>query len=97
MKLAKAQQSLSQIENIVIILQENHTFDNYFGSYPKSDGTIGNSICLPKSRGSASMTNCVSPYHDTNLTLVDLNHNWNSAHEDFDGGKMDGFVYSEGN
>jgi phospholipase C len=26
-----------------------------------------------------------------------MNHTWNSAHQDYDGGKMDGFVYSEGN
>ncbi len=95
--MAKAILGSSQIKNIVIILQENHTFDNYFGTYPKSDGTTGKSICLPKSKGSISQTNCVSPYHDTNLTPVDMNHNWNSAHQDYDGGKMDGFVYSEGN
>jgi phospholipase C len=39
----------------------------------------------------------VQPYHDSNLSPVDLNHNWNSAHADWDEGKMDGFVYSEGN
>ncbi|MDH2899352.1 MAG: hypothetical protein PXY39_00090 [archaeon] len=40
--------------------------------------------------------NCVTPFHDTNVTPVDMNHNWNSAHADYDGGKMDGFVYSGG-
>ncbi len=84
---------LSKIENIVVVLQENHTFDNYFGTYPGVDGTSGKSICLPESRGSSK---CVSPYHDTNLAPVDMNHNWSSAHEDYDSGRMDGFVYSEG-
>ena len=86
----------SKIDHIVIVLQENHTFDNYFGTYPEAEGNLGKNICLPKSKGSGKV-NCVSPYHDTNLTPVDMNHNWNSAHADYDGGKMDGFVYSEGN
>jgi phospholipase C len=83
-----------KISNIVIVLQENHTFDNYFGTYPGAEGTIGKNICLPQKPNSTN--NCVSPFHDSNLTPVDMNHNWNSAHSDCDGGKMDGFVYSEG-
>ncbi|MGI0088203.1 MAG: phospholipase C [Nitrosotalea sp.] len=85
---------LAAIKNIVIVLQENHTFDNYFGTFPGADGTGGKSICLPETPGSA---NCVSPFHDSNLTPVDMNHNSRSAQKDYDGGKMDGFVYSEGN
>lgn len=86
----------SKIDHIVIVLQENHTFDNYFGTYPNSEGILGKSICLPRSKTSGTV-NCVSPYHDTNHTPIDMNHNWNSAHADYNGGKMDGFVYSEGN
>jgi hypothetical protein len=82
------------IKNIVIILQENHTFDNYFGTYSNSEGLSGKNICLPIT---ANSQNCVKPFHDSNLKPVDMNHNWNSAHQDYDGGKMDGFVYSEGN
>lgn len=82
------------IEHIVIVLQENHTFDNYFGSFPGAEGSSGKSICIPKSKGSS---NCASPYQDSNLTPKDMNHNWNAAHECFDGGAMDGFVYIEGN
>ena len=84
---------LSAIRNIVVVLQENHTFDNYFGTYPGADGTSGKSICIPETQGS---TSCVSPYHFASLVPADLRHNWASAHNDYDGGKMDGFVYSEG-
>ena len=84
----------SAIKNVVIVFQENHTFDNYFGAYPGADGTSGKAYCLPEAPESP---NCVSPFHDTSLTPVDMNHSWKSAHADFDSGKMDGFVYSEGN
>jgi len=92
--VASAGAGLPKIRYIVIIFQENHTFDNYFGAYPGADGTATQSYCLPEAPGSA---NCISPYHDPSLTPVDMNHSWRSAHEDYDSGKMDGFVYSEGN
>jgi phospholipase C len=86
----------STIENIVVVFQENHTFDNYFGTFPGADGIPGNAqICLPQKKG--SKTPCIAPFHSSSLTPVDMNHTWSSAHQDYDGGEMDGFVYSEGN
>jgi phospholipase C len=82
------------IQHIVVFFQENHTFDNYFGMFPGADGISGKTICLPQTPGSKV---CVSPSHSSTLTPVDMNHDWNTAHEDYDGGKMDAFVYSEGN
>jgi phospholipase C len=85
---------LSAIQNVVVVFQENHTFDTYFGTYPGADGTAGKGFCLPKTPGS---TSCVAPFHNSSLTPVEMSHNWATAHKDYDGGKMDGFVYSEGN
>ncbi|MCI4332166.1 MAG: alkaline phosphatase family protein [Thermoplasmata archaeon] len=84
---------VSSIAKIVVVLQENHTFDNYFGTYPGADGTLGKGIVLPATPGAPST---VAPYHSPTLTPPDHTHNWAAAHADFDGGKMDGFVYSEG-
>ena len=81
------------ISKIVVVLQENHTFDNYFGTFPGADGTAGKSILLPVTPGAAPS---VAPTHSPTLTPADLNHNWPAAHSDYDGGRMDGFVYSEG-
>lgn len=82
------------IERIVVVLQENHTYDNYFGTYPRGDGSAGKQILLPASPGGPPT---VAPIRSATVTPADLNHNWNAAHADFDGGRMDGFVYSEGN
>lgn len=81
------------IEHIVVVLQENHTYDNYFGTYPRGDGTLGKGLKVPAKAGAPPS---VPPSHSPTLTPVDLNHNWASAHADFDSGAMDGFVYSEG-
>ena len=81
------------ISKVVIVLQENHTLDNYFGTYPGVDGTSGKVICLPNARGSSR---CTRPYPSPTRTPADMSHTWATAHADFDGGAMDGFVYSEG-
>jgi phospholipase C len=83
----------SPVEHIVVVLQENHTYDNYFGTYPGGDGLLGKSIRLPERPGGPAT---VAPYHSPTRTPVDLSHTWDTAHADFDGGSMDGFVYSEG-
>ena len=81
------------VRRVVVVLQENHTFDNYFGAYPGVDGTAGRPLCLPNQPGAAP---CTAPFHSPTPTPQDLSHNWASAHADYDRGAMDGFVYSEG-
>lgn len=81
------------ISKIVVVLQENHTFDNYFGTYAGVNGTLGKGIRLPSTPGGAPS---VPPTHSPTLAPTDLTHSWDSAHADYDGGRMDGFVYSEG-
>lgn len=81
------------VSKIVIVLQENHTFDNYFGTYPGADGAGGKGLQLPLTPGGPPSA---GPTHSRTLTPKDLNHNWSAAHADYDAGRMDGFVYTEG-
>jgi phospholipase C len=80
------------IDHVVIVLQENHTFDNYFGTYPGADGLTGKTICLPNAPGSSQRT---SPFHSPTRTPADMDHGPTAARADFDGGAMAGFVYTE--
>jgi phospholipase C len=70
------------IQHVVIIVQENHTFDNYFGTFPGADGIKND----PPS---------VHPYHISGR-IDDLCHSTACARADYDGGKMDGFLSTEG-
>jgi phospholipase C len=84
---------MEKIQHIVWIIQENHSFDNYFGTFPNADG-IPPSTCLPKMPGS---TECVKPFHmPAGQPLLDLEHNWETAQAAYDHGTMDGFVWTEG-
>jgi phospholipase C len=77
-------------------MQENHSFDNYFGTYPGADGIPGLAgnpgavPCLPDPEAGG----CDRPYHDTHLTGAGGPHFQESAIDDIDKGKMDGFVSS---
>jgi phospholipase C len=75
-----------KIQHVVVIMQENRSFDSYFGTYPGADG-IPTSVCVPDPAGG-----CQRPFHDT----ADVNgggpHGQSSAAADIDSGKMDGFV-----
>jgi phospholipase C len=80
------------IKHIIVIMQENHTFDNYFGTYPGVNG-LPPSIALPLLPGDAPT---VKPFHIPNYTIPkDMSHSDNIAREAYNGGKNDGFVYAE--
>jgi phospholipase C len=73
--------------HLVWIIQENHSFDNYFGKFPSTDG-IPPFICLPKMPGSRS---CVKTFHmPSGQPLIDLEHSWETTHAAYDNGTIDG-------
>jgi phospholipase C len=79
------------IQHIVILYQENRTFDHFFGTYPGANGLPLN-IALPKTPGS-NLT--VSPFHLSNTSTRDLDHSSRAAAVAYDHGRMDGFIYAE--
>ncbi len=78
---------LDKINHFVFIMQENRSFDSYFGTYPGADG-LPKGICLPDPEGGA----CVAPFHDTNDVNRGGPHGWDNALGAVDSGKMDGFL-----
>ena len=50
----------SRIQHLVFIVQENHSFDNYFGTYPGADG-ITNQTAVPSTLDGDDGT--VQPFH----------------------------------
>lgn len=96
---------LPNLKHVVILLQENHAYDNLFGTYcqavmkfcPVAANGIPPSVCLPL-KVAKSTGPCVRPYdyNVANLTSpFDMGHNYNISHGAFDNGAMDGFVQAE--
>ena len=83
---------IHKIQHVVVIMQENRSFDSYFGTYPGADGIPmengAPTVCVPDPRSQT----CVSPYHDATDRNAGGPHTNADAVADIDGGKMDGFV-----
>jgi phospholipase C len=76
-----------KIRHVVIIMQENRSFDSYFGTFPGADG-IPHGVCVPDPMHGG----CVKPFHDPRDVNFGGPHSARSASADIDGGAMDGFV-----
>jgi phospholipase C len=68
-------------------MQENRSFDSYFGTYPGADG-IPAGVCVPDPLTGG----CVAPFHDASDLNYGGPHMDSNAAADIDGGAMDGFV-----
>ena len=88
-------EGIHKIKHIVIIMQENRSFDSYFGTFPGADGfPMKNGIpalCVPDPQANQ----CVKPYHDTNDRDQGGPHGKANAIADINGGKMDGFIIQQ--
>jgi phospholipase C len=86
---------IHKIRHVVIIMQENRSFDSYFGTYPGADGipglagNPGKVPCIPD----LLHHDCQKPYHDSKLVNVGGPHTGDAFVGDLDGGKMDGFIH----
>src|SRR5207249_6769774 len=66
-KPAKAPPAIHKIKHVIVIMQENRSFDHYFGTYPGADGFPRTpngdfAVCVPD----PAKGHCQEPYHDTN-------------------------------
>jgi phospholipase C len=82
------------IKHLVVLLQENHTFDNYFGSYPGADGRPRD-VCMPVDP-SRPGKGCVRPFHigSNAIEPFDPDHSQGTFRLQYDRGKLDGFVHA---
>jgi phospholipase C len=83
---------IHKIQHVVVIMQENRSFDSYFGTYPGADGIpMANgkpTVCVPD----PAKGGCVRPYPDHADVNAGGPHAAGHARSDIDNGKMDGFV-----
>jgi phospholipase C len=77
---------IHKIKHVVVIMQENRSFDSYFGTYPGVDG-LPRGVCVPDPRGG-----CLKPYHVSKDRNIGGPHALKNAVRDINGGAMDGFV-----
>ncbi|HVU74137.1 MAG TPA: alkaline phosphatase family protein [Mycobacteriales bacterium] len=95
-------------DHLVVVMMENHSFDNYFGMLPKrgqplADGfrfgpdgkpTNSNPMALPDGRPGH-----ITAYKMPSVCQMESSPSqaWNASHQQVNGGRMDGFLRAEGN
>jgi phospholipase C len=78
---------IHKIQHVVVIMQENRSFDSYFGTYPGADG-IPKRVCVPDPRHGG----CQRPYHDRRAVNYGGPHDHRDAVKDVNAGAMNGFI-----
>jgi phospholipase C len=79
------------IEHFIVVMQQNHTFDNYFGTYPGANG-LPDGVCIPISVSDPENKQCVTPYEITDHPISDLSHSETIFFDQYQNGKMTGFI-----
>jgi phospholipase C len=93
---------LTDIEHVVILVQENRSFDHYFGAYRGVRGFSDQSMAFqqpnPANTTSSPVGKLLPFLLDTTTTNAacthDITHDWVSQHQSWDNGAMDRFVTS---
>ena len=93
---------ITDIDHVVIIIQENRSFDHYFGSYRGVRGFSEKSAAFQQpdpSNNSVPPLGSLLPFHldmaQANAACTpDITHDWVPQHQSWDNGAMDGFVTS---
>jgi phospholipase C len=83
----------SSIHHLIVVILQNHSFDNLFGTYP---GANGLSPSVPGYSQVDANGVTVSPTLLPNLNNANLNHDRPTYTASYDSGKMDKFAYTNG-
>jgi phospholipase C len=91
---ASTPSGIFKLKHLIFIVQENRSFDQYFGTYPGADGLPMKpngsfSVCVPDPYLQGE---CVPPYVTTDINQDGGPHTHLASVHDVNGGKMDGFV-----
>ena len=83
---------IHKIQHVIVIMQENRSFDSYFGTFPGADGIPMRdgvpTVCVNDPQTGV----CVKPYHDPSDKNSGGPHGQTNATADINAGKLDGFV-----
>lgn len=93
--LAAGTDLMPEIEHFVVVMMENHSFDNILGLIGRGDGFAVGSDGRPTATNPDGNGNLVHAFHmPTECQTSGVDNNWTATHEAFDNGTCQGFVTS---
>jgi phospholipase C len=94
-RLAAGTDQVPEIEHIVVLMMENHSFDNILGLIGRGDGFTLGPNGQPTATNPDGQGNLVHAFHmPTECQTDGVGNDWKVAHEAYDGGTCQGFVTS---
>jgi phospholipase C len=97
-RLPEGTDTLPKIEHIVVVMQENHSFDNYIGMLGRGDGFKLTRKRVATASNPDADGSVVHAFHmpTTCQLRARPSQAWDASHISFNGGKNDGFVRASG-
>ncbi len=93
--LAAGTDLVPEIEHFVVIMMENHSFDNVLGLIGRGDGFTLGSDGQPAATNPDGHGNLIHAFHmPTECATNGIGNDWKVSHEAYDGGTCQGFVTS---
>jgi phospholipase C len=90
--------SNNPIKHVVVLCQENRSFDHYFGAFADSFGS-GTNTALGFTPSALTYRNSAGtiyhPYHAVQFCEEDPDHTWGGSHNKWNLGAMDGWITDE--
>ena len=95
--LPEGTDTLPEIEHVIVLMMENHSYDNYLGTLRRGDG-FRLRDGRPRDANPDGNGNLVHAFRMPSTCQLDGSpgQNWNASHVSFDGGRNDGFVRASG-
>jgi phospholipase C len=89
---ASDREGIHKIRHVIIIMQENRSFDHYFGTFPGAEGIPMQNGTPTACLSAPGSDTCFRPYADHSDRNGGAPHSADAAKRDINDGKMDGFV-----
>jgi phospholipase C len=84
------------IQNVVLVMQENRTFDHYFSSLTVPGQTIDGAAPDATNPDPVNPGQTIARFHQPALCFDNPAESWDDVHREIDGGKLDGFTTEAG-
>jgi phospholipase C len=97
-KLPAGTDTLPKIDHIVVVMMENHSYDNYLGMLRRGDGFRLDRRGHPTAANPDDQGNLVRAFRMPSTCQLEREpgQNWNASHVQYDTGRNDGFVRASG-
>jgi phospholipase C len=96
--LPEGTDTLPEIQHVVVLMMENHSFDNYFGMLDPSVGFALDATGTPTASCPDGMGHRIRAFHMPSACQLDTapSQAWEASHTSYADGRNDGFVLGSG-